>query len=49
MINLNDIIDAIQNNRVKITEHADEKAQVDSLSFDEIYFSVMHGEIIENY
>lgn len=43
------IIEAIQAGRVRITDHADEEAQADQLSFDEIYFSVMHGEIIENY
>jgi hypothetical protein len=27
----------------------DEEAEVDELTFDEIYFSVLHGEIIEAY
>ena len=49
MITLTDIINAIQNSRVKITNHADEEAEADNLTFDEIYFSVLHGEIIENY
>ena len=44
-----DIIEAIQSNRVRITDHADEQAEVDRLSFDEIYFSVLHGETIEDY
>ncbi len=43
------IINAIQAKRVRITEHADEEAQADKLKFDEIYFSVLHGEVIENY
>jgi len=46
---LDDIIQAILSNRVRITDHADEEAQADSLSFPEIYFSVLHGEIIEDY
>ena len=32
-----------------ITDHAHEEAQADDLSFDEVYFSVVHGEIIEEY
>jgi hypothetical protein len=44
-----DIIEAIQANRVRITDHADEEADADRLTFDEIYFSVLHGEIIEEY
>ncbi|MEW5717685.1 MAG: DUF4258 domain-containing protein [Chloroflexota bacterium] len=43
------IIQAIQANRVRITDHADEEAEVDRLTFDEIYFSVLHGEVIEDY
>src|SRR5947207_14791619 len=46
---LADIIEAIQANRVRITDHADEEAEADHLTFDEIYFSVLHGEIIEDY
>lgn len=44
-----DIIEAIRANRVRITDHADDEAETDQLSFDEIYFSVLHGEIIEDY
>ncbi|MFQ5456813.1 MAG: DUF4258 domain-containing protein [Nitrospirota bacterium] len=36
-------------NRVRITDHADEEAKADELTFTEIYFSVIHGEIIETY
>ena len=48
-MDIENIIDAIWNNRVRITDHADEEAFDDSLTFEEIYFSVMHGEIIEDY
>jgi hypothetical protein len=44
-----EIIEAIQANRVRITDHAYTEAQADRLSFDEIYFSVLYGEIIEDY
>jgi hypothetical protein len=43
------IIEAIRANRIRITDHADEEAEADKLTFDEIYFSVLHGEVIENY
>ncbi|MGF1615841.1 MAG: DUF4258 domain-containing protein [Gammaproteobacteria bacterium] len=48
-MDIEDLVDAIRNSRVRITDHADEKAVDDELTFDEIYFSVMHGEIIEDY
>ncbi len=43
------IVDAIQSGRIRITDHADEEAQNDRLSYEEIFFSVFTGEIIENY
>lgn len=48
-MNIEEIIDAVQHKRVRITDHADEEAQADTLSFDEIFFSVIQGEIIEEY
>lgn len=48
-MDIGNIIDAIRMNRVRISDHADEEAVADSLTFDEIYFSVLHGEIIESY
>lgn len=44
-MDIEDIIAAIRNSRVRITDHADEEAVDDVLTFDEIYFSVMHGGI----
>jgi hypothetical protein len=46
---IDEIVDAIRNNRLRITDHADEEAQADKLTFDEIFFSVFQGEIIEEY
>lgn len=43
------IIDAIRGGRIRITDHADEEAHADRLSFDEIYLSVFRGEVIEDY
>ncbi|MFN0157216.1 MAG: DUF4258 domain-containing protein [Bacteroidota bacterium] len=34
---------------VRISDHADEEAAVDKLKYDEIFFAVQHGEIIEEY
>jgi hypothetical protein len=48
-MDIENIVDAIRNNRVRITDHADEEAFDDSLTFEEIYFSVMYDEIIEDY
>ena len=45
---IEDIVDAIRHNRLRSTDHADEEAQADRLSFDEIFFSVFQGEIIED-
>lgn len=48
-MNIVDIIAAIQANCVRVTDHADEEADADNLKLDKIYFSVVHGEIIEDY
>jgi len=39
----------VGNSRVKITDHADEEAFDDSLTYEEIYASVIQGEVIEDY
>ncbi|MCK4815507.1 DUF4258 domain-containing protein [bacterium] len=49
VFNIENIREAIRSNRVRISDHADEEAEADQLTFDEIYFSVFQGEIIENY
>ena len=46
---LEDLVDAIRHDRIRITDHADEEAQADHLSFDEVFISVYQGEIIEDY
>ncbi|MCK5132112.1 MAG: DUF4258 domain-containing protein [Candidatus Sabulitectum sp.] len=46
---LSEIVEAIRKSLVKITDHADEEAVDDSLMYDEIYYSVIHGEIIDDY
>jgi len=46
---IDDIINAIVVNRIRIIEHAYDEAQIDLLSFEEIIISVLNGKIIENY
>jgi hypothetical protein len=48
-MNLSDLVNAIHTDHVRITDHADEETKADKLTFDEVYFSVIHGEIIEDY
>jgi hypothetical protein len=48
-MNIEDIKKSINNHRIRITDHADEEAEADGLTFDEIFFSVSNGEIIEKY
>jgi hypothetical protein len=43
------IVNAIRNSRLRITDHTDEEAFDDNLAYEEIYFSVIHGKVIENY
>lgn len=46
---IDEIIAAIRRDRVRITDHADEEAQADDLSLDEVFDSVFRGEVIEEY
>ncbi len=39
-MDINNIIDAIRYNRIRITDHADEEAENNRLTFDEIYGTV---------
>jgi len=48
-MDIENIIHAVRNHRVRITDHADEEAFNDCLTYEEIYISVIHGEIIEDY
>ena len=46
---IENIVDAIRNSRVRITDHADEEVFDDNLAYEEIYFSVTNGKVIEDY
>lgn len=46
---IENIIKSIIENKIRITDHADEEAHSDNLTFDEVYTSVINGEIIEDY
>jgi hypothetical protein len=47
-IDFQDIIEPIRANRVRISDHADEEAEADQMSFDEIFFLVLCRESIED-
>jgi hypothetical protein len=47
-VELADIKEDIQSGKVRITDHAYEEANADRLKFDEIYFSALHGVVIED-
>ena len=49
MIEIASIVESIEANSVMITDHADEEAYNDSLSFNDILRSISAGEIIEQY
>jgi hypothetical protein len=44
-----DIQSAVRMGSLRITDHADEEARNDNLSYDEILLSVLTGKIIEDY
>jgi hypothetical protein len=46
---IDNLIQAVKSNQVRVTDHADEEAQADTLILDEIFYSVSQGEIIEDY
>lgn len=48
-MNIGDIIEAIQAKRIRITDHADEELTADRLTIEEIYHSVLRGEVVEDY
>lgn len=48
-MDIEDITGAIRGDRILVTDHADEEAQADRLSFDEVFTSALHGEVIEEY
>lgn len=48
-VDIQEIISAIRRDKIRITDYADEEALADRLTFDEIFFSVLQGEIIEDY
>ncbi|MBI5970192.1 MAG: DUF4258 domain-containing protein [Deltaproteobacteria bacterium] len=46
---IEDIIESIRKGKIRITDHADEEAHNDGLTFDEIFMSALNGVIIESY
>ncbi len=48
-MNIEDIRDAVLNDRFLVSDHADEATQDDQISAEELAASVLVGEIIEDY
>jgi len=48
-LDIDKIIQALADRKIRITDHADVQTISDHLSIDEIFRSVRHGEIIEEY
>jgi len=48
-MDIENIINAIRSSRVRITDHADEEAFDDDLTYEKIYSSVIQCEVIEDY
>ncbi len=43
------IQEAIKKGNVNISEHADEELENDAIADGELYYSVLHGEVVEDY
>jgi Domain of unknown function (DUF4258) len=48
-MDIEDLINAIQTDRLRITNHAVDAAEDDALLLDDVFSSVFRGEIIERY
>lgn len=48
-MDITDLINAIQAERINITQHARREAKEDNLLLDEVLYSTQNGEIIEDY
>jgi len=48
-LSIEDIIEALRRDRLRVTDHADEEAHSENITFDEIFNSILQGEIIEDY
>lgn len=49
ILRIDDLAEAIGRDLVRVTDHADEEAHADDLTLDEVFSSVLQGEVIENY
>lgn len=48
-MDLETIIQAVNDGRLNITDHADEELENDNIENEDLYYSVRNGEIIEDY
>jgi hypothetical protein len=49
VMEIDDLIDAIQSDCIRVTDHAVDAADDDDLLLDDVFSSVFQGEIIERY
>jgi hypothetical protein len=49
MFTIDNLFLSIRSGKIRITDHADEEAQADHITYEEIFSSVLSGEIIEHY
>lgn len=48
-MNITHLKAAVRNGRVRITDHADEEAQSERLTLEQVFFSLLQGEVVEEY
>ena len=48
-LTIDDLKAAVRNGRVRVTDHADEEARSGRLTLEDVFSSLLHGEIVEEY
>jgi hypothetical protein len=48
-MNIDALKAAVRNGRVRVTDHADEEAQSGRLTLEQVFFSLLKGEVVEEY
>ena len=48
-MNIDDLKAAVRNGRVRVTDHADEEAQSEGLTLEQVFLSLLKGEVVDDY
>jgi len=48
-LTIDDLKAAVRNGRVRVTDHADEEARAGRLTLEEVFSSLLRGEVVEEY